>query len=998
MLKLRLLTGPRAGRQLRVSDTKPVSIGRRKGRLRLHDSRVSKNHAEIYFDNDMWILRDHGSANGTYVNRNRVDGMVELEPGDLVQMGRVLFKIVRCDGIGMDTQPGLSDELLGAGAPGIGAAGKAPSAGADDAEGDLDLEALFGEADSSDANDDSDIFAAVDEPAAVETPPADVPEQDEQVPEPIEAAFEAPADDDDSFFGDLGEATDTSDGADIAVSDALEDDDAPVADAIGGEDDPFNLTDTDAVLDAGDPGDPAEASDPFLTGDEEEEAKEDTGDLISLQDESGMGPRNSGTTLLTAVPHDDLVNDESESSGSAIIDAADETQAPEATEVESDVTNELDSDDEEDDQAPALVGLHLDQAPPQQPEVIEDEPAETESEPEAMVEVETEPEASIDDVEDEPAPEIEEPVSEVIDADVLVDDDTANEQVAATDADEEPEASDDLTDELLSALNDDETGDDAVASTADAEDAEDVLDLDEVSAGLVDEAPEHVEDALSEIAEEPVAEAVVDEPEAPADEPEPVAADTAEEEELPEGAPVFDIDAAFDALSEGLDDSLEVPAIGVDEEPAEMQTADPLAGSQLDVGYIKDALSKLDQEQNESADDRGDISPKASASPTDSGYIQSPPPGLNPSSLKPPVEPDEPYRPPGSNAGRWFFTLLLLLAIGGGGAWYITQHYDIQITGRDDAGPSTANASVPPSPRSVGGPTGDTPPVDATTPVTSTPTTDEVVETKPTGPNPFASGPVVLGQQALDGITRGSTGSQDVDTPSVVVGPTPPNTTDPTEIATGDPTTVPQVDLQPPVVVPAIDETPAEPQPPARIVFLVDASGSLVDSLPQMLVWLNRAVQTIESDERFAIYFFKSGEPISIKPEGMIAPKREVLKQIGKDWLSADSLPVFPSGRSNPTRAIAKALALNPTDIYFLSDDAFALTQGDSTAQQAMELVKAALGESDARVHGVQFFYRNDDSLLETLANETKGTFEFVRERVVPNADPIDLLEELGGE
>ncbi|MBX2850440.1 MAG: hypothetical protein KTR15_01695 [Phycisphaeraceae bacterium] len=201
------------------------------------------------------------------------------------------------------------------------------------------------------------------------------------------------------------------------------------------------------------------------------------------------------------------------------------------------------------------------------------------------------------------------------------------------------------------------------------------------------------------------------------------------------------------------------------------------------------------------------------------------------------------------------------------------------------------------------------------------------------------------------------------------------------------------------MVIPGVDEDPAEPQPPARIVFLVDASGSLVDSLPQMLVWLNRAVQTIESDERFAIYFFKSGEPIGIKPEGMVTPTREVLNRINADWLSADRLPVFPSGRSNPTQAIAKALALEPTDIYFLSDDAFAFAQGDSTPQHAMGLVKAALGESDARVHGVQFFYRSDSSVLETLANETKGgTFEFVRERVVPNADPIDLLEEIGGE
>ena len=184
MLKLRLLTGPRAGRQLRVSDTKPVSIGRRKGRLRLHDSRVSKNHAEIIFEDDAWILRDLGSANGTFVNREKVNGIAELEPGDLIQMGRVLIKIVRCDGIGMDTQPELPDELLGDDVLGIGATQAPPG----EADGDLNLEELFGDPASGDPNDDSDIFAAPQEPAAVEEPVEHAPQVEEPTTEPIDAA------------------------------------------------------------------------------------------------------------------------------------------------------------------------------------------------------------------------------------------------------------------------------------------------------------------------------------------------------------------------------------------------------------------------------------------------------------------------------------------------------------------------------------------------------------------------------------------------------------------------------------------------------------------------------------------------------------------------------------------------------------------------------------------------------------------------------------------
>ena len=157
-------------------------------------------------------------------------------------------------------------------------------------------------------------------------------------------------------------------------------------------------------------------------------------------------------------------------------------------------------------------------------------------------------------------------------------------------------------------------------------------------------------------------------------------------------------------------------------------------------------------------------------------------------------------------------------------------------------------------------------------------------------------------------------------------------------------------------------------------------------------------MRTLQEDEQFAIYFFKSGKPIAIKPSGMLKPSRNLLSQIAEDWLNASRMPVFPSGRSNPTQAITQALSLEPTDIYLLSDDAFAYYQGDTSSDEALALVREAVGDRPVRIHGVQFFYKSDQSILETLANQYDGTFEFVRESVIPDEDPIDLLEELGGE
>jgi hypothetical protein len=56
----------------------------------LDDVTVSRNHAEIRRLPEGWRLRDVGSLNGTYVNRERIDEVL-LAGGDEVQIGKYRF-------------------------------------------------------------------------------------------------------------------------------------------------------------------------------------------------------------------------------------------------------------------------------------------------------------------------------------------------------------------------------------------------------------------------------------------------------------------------------------------------------------------------------------------------------------------------------------------------------------------------------------------------------------------------------------------------------------------------------------------------------------------------------------------------------------------------------------------------------------------------------------------------------------------------------------------
>ena len=56
-----------------------------------NDKFMSSKHAEIKAENGMWILRDTGSTNGTYVNNRRVDSH-ELVDNDFIKFGSAMCK------------------------------------------------------------------------------------------------------------------------------------------------------------------------------------------------------------------------------------------------------------------------------------------------------------------------------------------------------------------------------------------------------------------------------------------------------------------------------------------------------------------------------------------------------------------------------------------------------------------------------------------------------------------------------------------------------------------------------------------------------------------------------------------------------------------------------------------------------------------------------------------------------------------------------------------
>lgn len=85
-----ILNGPDSGLSYEIEDV--LQIGREQGiDLMIHDTKASRSHAEIFRNNGSYILKDHNSLNGTYLNNNRIT-TATLSSNDVIQIGSIRLR------------------------------------------------------------------------------------------------------------------------------------------------------------------------------------------------------------------------------------------------------------------------------------------------------------------------------------------------------------------------------------------------------------------------------------------------------------------------------------------------------------------------------------------------------------------------------------------------------------------------------------------------------------------------------------------------------------------------------------------------------------------------------------------------------------------------------------------------------------------------------------------------------------------------------------------
>jgi predicted component of type VI protein secretion system len=91
--QLVVVRGRSASSALKLADG-ITTVGRQDDcQLRIASSQVSRRHCQLFEKEGYLLVKDLGSSNGTYVNGKKIEGQQVLEPGNMLTIGPVKFRV-----------------------------------------------------------------------------------------------------------------------------------------------------------------------------------------------------------------------------------------------------------------------------------------------------------------------------------------------------------------------------------------------------------------------------------------------------------------------------------------------------------------------------------------------------------------------------------------------------------------------------------------------------------------------------------------------------------------------------------------------------------------------------------------------------------------------------------------------------------------------------------------------------------------------------------------
>jgi len=153
----------------------------------------------------------------------------------------------------------------------------------------------------------------------------------------------------------------------------------------------------------------------------------------------------------------------------------------------------------------------------------------------------------------------------------------------------------------------------------------------------------------------------------------------------------------------------------------------------------------------------------------------------------------------------------------------------------------------------------------------------------------------------------------------------------------------------------------------SKIVFVVDRSGSMTDSIMYVKHELKRSIGALKPNQEFFVIFYSSGPP-QMMPVRRLLPATEANKQTSYKFIDN----IVPIGQTDPDEALSEAFKLKPKLIYLLTDGEF--------DKKTVGHISRLNRRKRVAVNTICFIYSNGQAILKEIANKNNGTYKYVGE------------------
>jgi len=159
-----------------------------------------------------------------------------------------------------------------------------------------------------------------------------------------------------------------------------------------------------------------------------------------------------------------------------------------------------------------------------------------------------------------------------------------------------------------------------------------------------------------------------------------------------------------------------------------------------------------------------------------------------------------------------------------------------------------------------------------------------------------------------------------------------------------------------------------------KIVYVVDRSGSMTDSIDYVKFELKRSIGELSEEKEFHVIFYSSGPPVEM-PTRQLVKATDRNKQLAFDFIDG----VIPQGETDPSKALERAFEVKSELIYLLTDGEF--------DKAMVGLLHRLNGDRRITVHTIGFWAwrsRGDagppsgEAVLKTMADQNGGNYKAI--------------------